>query len=142
MEHPLVVTMLNDAKSLPSSTRALICQAANGLSQGMLVILKVNVQSKGGKNTCKIIRIGVSQNGERLTKLERFREFSPIKVDACSLDVATLIEPARNILQRQMEYEGVIPEGASYSVTPLAVLLFQTAFSGLFIKPLASVVLN
>ena len=38
-------------------------------------------------------------------------------------NVINYLIPARNILLREMEYEGVIPEGASYSVTPLAILL-------------------
>ena len=123
MEHPLIVKMLQDAKALPASERALLCKATNGQEAGMLVAWKINVQAPGGKNTYRMTRVGISANGERATKLERIKEFSPLKSIERLPDCNCFLEPARAILQRQMEYDGVIPEGASYSITPLAVIL-------------------
>lgn len=125
MEHPLVVKLLKDAKSLPSSKRALLCQATYDQPKGMLATWKINVLAAGGKNTSRIIHIGIAENGERLTKLERLREFSPTRRYTEDIDVTTLIEPAKNLLQRQLDYEGIISDGASYSLTPLAVVVLQ-----------------
>lgn len=121
MEHPIIVQMLKDAQSLPTSKRALFCQSENVQQNGMLVIWKINVQMTGGKSIHKITRIGVSQTGERMTKLERQKEFIPVKGTDNPPNLTMYMEPARNILQRQIEYESLIPEGASYSITPLAV---------------------
>ncbi len=121
LEHPVIVQMMLDAQNIPETTRALICKAADSHSSGMLVTWKVNVQTVGGKNSYHIIRIGISSTGERATQLERMTAFVPSH--SGPPHVHAFIEPARNILQRQMEYEGVIPEGASYSIQPLAVVL-------------------
>lgn len=81
--------------------------------------------SRAGGFPSQITRVGISANSERATRLERIKEFLPLKSVERLPDCNCFLEPARAILQRQMEYEGVIPEGASYSVTPLAVILLQ-----------------
>ena len=127
MEHPIVSQMIQNATSIPDSMRALICEAADKEHEGLLSIWKVNVQTSNGKNSYHIIKIGVSPIGERATILEHLTEFTVCSPHHQLLpnNVKNYLIPARNILLREMEYEGVIPDGASYSVTPLAMILLK-----------------
>ena len=120
MEHPVITQMMQDAISISARDRALICKADSPSHSGMLVIWKVNVQSSLGKNTYHVIRIGTSPSGDRVPFIEHQTDFLPgVAVQVPKQD----LESVRNVLLREIEYEGIIPEGASYSVTPLAMLV-------------------
>ena len=126
LEHPVIVQMLNDAANIPASSRALICAAPDSAKHGFLVVWKVDVQSSTGKNEIYLIRIGMSAAGERLTALEGKISLNPAPgAAACFSCPASMVVTARNILMREMEYEGVIPEGSSYSIQPLAIYMLQ-----------------
>ena len=127
LEHPVIVQMLNDAANIPASSRALICAAPDSAKHGFLVVWKVDVQSATGKNEIYLIRIGMSVAGERLTALEGKISLNPASASAAgfSCPPASMVVTARNILMREMEYEGVIPEGSSYSIQPLAIYMLQ-----------------
>lgn len=120
MEHPLIMQMLRDATSLPNASRALVCKSSQ---PGLLVVWKINVQAANGKNSFHILRIGTAPSGERSTSLEGKIIPEPLTA-AENVSAIDLITAARNILMREMEYEGVIPEGASYSIQPLAAYCF------------------
>ena len=126
LEHPVIVQMLNDAANIPASSRALICAAPDSAKHGFLVVWKVDVQSATGKNEIYLIRIGMSAAGERLTALEGNITFTPAAAAVSGISSpASMVITARNILMREMEYEGVIPEGSSYSIQPLAIYMLQ-----------------
>ena len=68
----------------------------------------------------------MSAAGERLTALEGKISLNPAPGAAASFSCpASMVVTARNILMREMEYEGVIPEGSSYSIQPLAIYMLQ-----------------
>ena len=126
LEHPVIVQMLNDAANIPASSRALICAAPDSAKHGFLVVWKVDVQSSTGKNEIYLIRIGMSAAGERMTALEGNIAFNPAAAAVSGISSpASMVITARNILMREMEYEGVIPEGSSYSIQPLAIYMLQ-----------------
>ncbi len=127
MEHPAIVKMMQDAVCLPDSMRALICEAPDEQHKGLLTIWKVNVQTPSGRNSYHILRIGVNTSGERSVSLEHLKNIQPVSQNH-SLEhhhYLIYLEPAKNILMREIEYENVIPEGASYSIQPLAVYSIQ-----------------
>jgi len=118
LEHPLIMQMLHDAACIPKTGRALICKAP---CPGLLVIWKVNVQASNGKNSFHILRIGNALSGERDTRLEEKFTIEPLLNADKKMSVSSdLAAAARNTLMREMEFDGVIPEGASYSIQPLA----------------------
>lgn len=118
LEHPLVIQLLRDATSIPIPARALNCKTEH---EGFLVVWKVHVQAPNGKNSFHIIRIGLSSSGERRTALEGKLHWGTTESYPSILSIQTLATAARNTLMREMEYEGVIPDGASYSTEPIAV---------------------
>ena len=84
------------------------------------------MQSATGKNEIYLIRIGMSAAGERMTALEGKISFTPAAAAGPGISSpASKVITARNILMREMEYEGVIPEGSSYSIQPLAIYMLQ-----------------
>lgn len=121
MEHPVIQQMLHQAAALPDSARALICKTSDRPLSGLLVIWKVNVRI-AGKNSFRMVRIGMSESGERAPRLEGELRFLPAAdFPDSDFPADSLLQPARDLLMRELEYEGLIPEGASYSIEPLAV---------------------
>ena len=121
LEHPLIMQMLRDATSIPITARALICKAPHA---GLLVVWKVNVQAANGKNSFHVLRIGTGLAGERSTVLEGPFTPEPLSPTDETASIPNLVSAARDILMREMEFDGVIPEGASYSIQPLAAYYF------------------
>ena len=120
IEHPLIAQMMHDATALPVEKRALICKGADSARRGFLVYWKIHVLTAQGKSSFHIIKIGIAPSGEREPALERGQAFYPAQINV-PVDWNACQKSARDILMREMEYEGVIPEGASYSLQPLAI---------------------
>ena len=120
IEHPVITQMMRDATDLPPEKRALVCKGADSGPHGVLIYWKIHVLTSQGKSSFHIIKIGISPAGEREPALERCSVFYPDQRHT-TMDWSACQKNARDILMREMEYEGVIPEGASYSLHPLAI---------------------
>lgn len=123
LEHPVVKTWLDRYNALSPELRAIIAHFdGDKKEQGLITIWHVVLHGKGGKVDQKILRLGITPEGERSPYLERLAaeilkatpaiNHSPMRRDR----VVTLInDKGSELLHRELGHSGLLTEGASYS---------------------------
>jgi len=131
LEHPIVKSWLYQYANLPPEERGLVGSfPRNEQAHGVLSIWQVRVSARGGQMQQKIISLGMSPNGERSPALERLvgeliHVTPPIKLDTFfnKESLSQLVNgTASDLLHRQLEYTGLLEDGASYSSKLLACI--------------------
>ena len=128
LESPIVREWLDRYTSLVPEERAVIGHlAGNGEISGLVTVWQVVVHAKRGQVYQRIVRLGMTLDGERAPYLERHsRELLRIQVaegrNSLGWDrLAPLVNgTASTLLHRELRYAGALPEGASYSSRLLA----------------------
>jgi hypothetical protein len=129
LEHPIVSKMLHQYSALESGPRALAGKISGLAGGGLLTIWKINTQGKDGQASHHIVRIGMTEEGDRASWLERLGD------NLLGMDAPTSKMPdewrrlavnrkqrLQELLHRELNYSGVISEEMSYSAVPLVVL--------------------
>lgn len=133
LEHPVIKAWLNKYSSLLPEQRALIGNLeGNSEATGLVTVWHVTVQGKDGRITQRIVRLGISADGERAPYLERLAEdisrFHPSRSETRLPPdmVANLINGrAAELLHRELVYSGLLSEGSSYSSRLLVCLVVE-----------------
>ena len=122
LEHPIVEQMLHDATNIPTSERALICKSNQ---KGFIVVWKV-VLSSNDKNSTYIVKIGMSESGEKDTSLTKKVSLSPAKTNIKTpVFSPSLMISARNALVHELEEKRLLSDGVSYTADPIALFVLQ-----------------
>lgn len=130
LEHSVVKGWLDKYSALAPDQRALIGDIeGNGTGAGLITVWQVVAHGKGGEVTQRVVRLGITQNGERSPYLERLSK-DLLKARAAQsknhLDPATIADlvngTATDLLHRELAYSGLLSEGVSYSSRLLACL--------------------
>ena len=130
LEHPVVRQWLDAYTSVKPQDRALIGNiGGNGDDTGLITIWLVVIHGKGGQVQQKVVRLGISEGGERSPYLERLSQellrTRPSQTHRFQDkgQVGSLINgTASELLHRELVYSGFLPEEASYSSRLLACI--------------------
>lgn len=128
VEHPLVEGWLRSLQGSPASARALVVELEGGDHTGTaLTIWKVIVQSPGGRITQRIIRLGVKEDGSRDPLLERACRdlLKAVRSSTTFVGIDKIRDQAsaaEKLLHRELEHQGLLVDGATYSATLVALL--------------------
>jgi superfamily II DNA/RNA helicase len=128
VEHPLVEGWLRSLQGSPASARALVVELEGGDHTGAaLTVWKVIVQSPGGRITQRILRLGVKEDGSRDPLLERAcRDLLKTVRSSTTFPqiekVRDQTSAAEKLLHRELEHQGLLVDGATYSGTLVALL--------------------
>lgn len=129
LEHPVIAKMLQSYSKSDPSYRAIAGKMNGGLENGLLTIWKVTVQGKDGQKNHSIVKIGLKEEGSRLTWLEHIeddilRMSTPTARTA--IDWKRLAEKSKQqilqMLHRELVHSGKVHENVSYSAVPLALI--------------------
>ena len=122
IEHPIVEQMLHDATKLPTKDRAVICSSERN---GIIIVWKV-VLSSCDKSTTYMIRMGLSESGERDLSLTKKMSLAPIKTEVKNpVFSSSLVISARNALMHELEDKRLLTNGMSYTADPIALYVLQ-----------------
>jgi SNF2 family DNA or RNA helicase len=129
LEHPVISQLMLHCVGLPETERA-ICGKIEGLpAGGLLTFWKIHTHSNEGRSTNYIIRIGMSENGERAPWLERLDDkllgATPADTDrvaAYRTIAAKSKARAQELLHRELIYSGKTDDKMSYSATLLGIV--------------------
>jgi len=130
LEHPAVQHWLEKWTALDAGNRAVAC-ASDGSATGVLSIWHVAVNTPGGQVVQQIVPIGLDWEGQRSPQLEaRSQDLielgaaSPADTDGARIG-DLLTSAAEEVLHRELNHSGLLPEGASYSNRLLACAAFM-----------------
>jgi SNF2 family DNA or RNA helicase len=130
LEHPVIKQWLDAYTSVKPQDRALIGNIeGNGDQTGLITIWLVVVHGKGGQVQQHVMRLGITENGERSPYLERLSQhfLSAVPAQTRSFrdrkQVSALVNgTASELIHRELVYSGFLPEDASYSSRLLACM--------------------
>ena len=130
LEHPVVRQWLDAYTSVKPQDRALIGSIeGNGDETGLITIWLVVIHGKGGQVQQKVVRLGISEGGERSPYLERLSQdllrTRPSQTHRFQDkgQIGSLINgTASELLHRELVYSGFLQEEASYSSRLLACI--------------------
>jgi len=133
LEHPVIQKWLSEYRGLPPGERAVV-GAFPGFDGdgGLLAYWHVTIHSPKGQVENRVVPIGLTMAGDRYPCLERqdvsqigIPETPPPDLDTVFL-VRLIDEKAEPILHRELQYAGLLPEGASYSSRLLAACVVDS----------------
>lgn len=129
LEHPIVSQLLRKYSAAETGPRALAGKLNDLASSGLLTIWKVTTQGKDGQASHHVIRIGITEEGDRAPWLERLQDrlLSMNAPRSITLNGWQMLANSRKqrlyeLLHRELSYSGIITEEMSYSAIPLAVV--------------------
>ena len=130
LEHPVVRQWLDACISIEPQDRALFGDIeGNGNATGLITIWLVVVHGKGGQVQQKVIRLGISEGGERSPYLERLSQEllrtrpSQTRRFQDKRQIGSLINStAPELLHRELVYSGFLQDESSYSSRLLACI--------------------
>lgn len=117
LENPIVEKMLHDAMSIPLPERSLICKSTQN---GIIVFWKVFLSSKG-KNSSFIIRIAMSESGDRNESLKKTNPIVPLDSKIVIPISPSIGVSAWNALIQEMDEKKILSQETVFSAEPLAV---------------------
>ena len=119
---------------LGPSIRAVAGKSRNIPAGGLLTIWKVNARGSNGQSSHHLIRIGMSETGDRAPWLERLDEkilalesSTPETADNRRRLALEKKQRLQELLHRELAYSGIINEDISYSAHPLAIIALDPA---------------
>ncbi len=130
LEHPVVKGLLDANTGMPPEERAIAVYAdGNAQQPGLVTVWQVMVHGPGGLVQQRIVRIGMTPEGDRSPVLERvtknLRSLRPadstgsVPRDRMS---ALAHKASSELLHRELVHSGLLQEGATYSSSLLACL--------------------
>ncbi len=129
LEHPIVSKMMHQYSASESGPRALAGKISGLAGGGLLTIWKINTQGKDGQASHHIVRIGMTEEGDRAPSLERLEYdllgmYAPISKMPNEWQRIAMNKKQRlqELLHRELNYSGIINEEMSYSAVPLVIL--------------------
>ena len=130
LEHPVVKQWLDAYTAVKPQDRALFGDSEdNDGETGLITVWLVVVHGKGGQVQQRIVRLGISERGERSPYLERMsQELLSARPSQTSRfqdrgQVTSLVNgTASELLHRELLHSGFLTEDASYSSRLLACL--------------------
>ncbi|MFA5183051.1 MAG: helicase-related protein [Syntrophales bacterium] len=130
LEHPVVKQWLDVYTEVKPQDRALIgAIEGNDGETGLITVWLVVIHGKGGQVQQRIVRLGISERGERSPYLERLsQELLRARPSQTSrfqdrVQVASLVNgTASELLHRELLHSGFLTEDASYSSRLLGCL--------------------
>jgi len=129
LEHPAIVKMLQMHSASDAGSRAIAGRIGGDLGHGLLTIWKVTVQGKDGQKNVDIVKIGLSEDGSRLPRLEQIED-GVLRIDAPTSE-ATIVwkrlaehskQQILQMLHRELIHSGRVNENMSYLAVPLALV--------------------
>ena len=123
LEHPVVTAIIDACRSALADSASLMCVSPVPGVSGCLGVWDVTVSQPGGKSLRMIQFIGVSDKGERETRFEKI-SWESLNPASVSLELSNLQAVSRSILNRALEFSGVVGEGATYSAQPFVLVGF------------------
>lgn len=129
LEHPIVSQLMRKYSAAEAGPRALAGKVNDLASSGLLTIWKVNTQGKDGQASHRVIRIGITEDGDRAPWLERLEDRllsmnAPMSktMNDWKMLANSRKQHLQELLHRELNYSGIITEEMSYSAIPLAVV--------------------
>lgn len=128
LEHPIIHTHLQKFLDLDTPNRSVFGVIEGIPGSGTLMVWKINTQAKDGQANHHIVRIGMTQDGDRAPWLEKLGDKILGMADSGSMHadywkeiVTRHKQKVQELLHRELLYSGIISEEMSYSATLLAV---------------------
>ena len=122
LEHPVIQRWLLEYRNLPPEERAVAVKFPDfDGDDGLLTWWHVTVHSPKGQVENRVVTIGLTMAGDRHPYLERqdLSQIAAAETPSPHLDMTSLVqlldEKATQILHREIQYSGLLPDGASYS---------------------------
>ena len=130
LEHPIVNQMLSQITSLEANSRALIGKLSDISSCGLHSIRRINTQKRDGQAHYHIIRIGMTEEGDRAPWLERMdlnsmsiEEPRSTLVDEWQKNILSKKQRFLELLHRELIYTGFINDETSFSAELLVLFV-------------------
>jgi hypothetical protein len=123
LEHPVVTAIIDACRRALADSASLMCVSPVPGVSGCLGVWDVTVSHPGGKSLRMIQFIGVSDKGERETRFEKVA-WESLNPTSYSLELSNLQAASRSILNRALEFSGIVGEGTTYSAQPFVLLGF------------------
>lgn len=114
LDHPRIEKWLREYRTLPAEQIA-CAVTGKDLPQGILTIWEIETHNEKGHAIRSIIKIGMTDAGERLVSLERLADDlfqRPSKKANCNIDLLSLAE---TLLEREIKHRGTAKQDQSYS---------------------------
>lgn len=114
LDHPRIEKWLREYRALPAEQIA-CAVAGNDLPQGILTIWEIETHNEKGHAIRSIIKIGMTDAGERLVSLERLADDlfqRPSKKAKGNIDLLPLAE---TLLEREIKHRGKAKDDQAYS---------------------------
>jgi hypothetical protein len=130
LEHPVVRQWLDAYNSIEPQDRALIGNIEENRNEsGLITIWLVVIHGKGGQVEQRVVRLGITEGGERSPQLEQLsqdllRTHPPQAITVQEkIQIALLINnTASELLHRELIYSGILSDEVSYLSRLLACL--------------------
>lgn len=132
LEHPIIQSWLDKFSNLPPEARGVRLASPEVQESGLLTVWQVVVQAAGGQVNQRVVRLGITPNGERSTQLERLgRDLLALHVSETpkiNLDrIASLVNGTTiEMLRRDLAHSGVLTQEASFSKQLIGLVEVET----------------
>ena len=128
LEHPIIKQILSSFtdKSIVVKENALYGTLFGVTDIGLLTVWKATISTKEGVTNHHILKIAIDSNQKRAPRLESItNKLSNLELSNTPSDIWENIANMnksvfQNLIHRELLYKGIINEGTSYSVEPLA----------------------
>ena len=127
LEHPVVRRLMADCSELDAHHRAFVASATEHQPSGAtLTVWRVEIQGGKGQFSRRLVSVGVNSSDERMRPVERLADH------ICELRAAgnsslsgeqrlrLVREVLPEMIRRELEYSGALPDGASFAARLLA----------------------
>jgi superfamily II DNA or RNA helicase len=113
LDHPLIEKWLQEYRTLPAEQIA-CAVTSNDLPQGILTIWEIETHNEKGHVLRSIIKIGMTDTGERLVSLEHFAEDLFQKQSKMTKGNIDLLPLAETLLAREIKHRDKAKEDQAY----------------------------
>lgn len=129
LEHPVVRRLMTKSVELPETFRAIFGTLDGVPGGGLTTIWKIHTHAKDGRSANYIVRIGMTNEGERAPWLEKMDDrllgLVPADMDNVAIYRSNAVNSkarAQELLHRELIYSGKTDETMSYSSTLLGMV--------------------
>jgi SNF2 family DNA or RNA helicase len=129
LEHPVIRKEMDRYANLDHANLAVVGRLAGIQEGGLLTFWKVNTQTKDRQSGHKVVRIGVTAEGDRASWLERLGDslltlepVEPSTIIRWRAIAANQKQRLQELLHRELNYSGTINDEMSYSASPIGMI--------------------
>lgn len=128
LEHPTIQSWLDKFSRLSPEARGVRVSSPEAQHDGFLTIWQVVVQAAGGQVNQRVVRLGIAENGERSTQLERLgKDLLSLHINetlSMNLERMTALVngTSTEMLRRDLAHAGVLSQEASFSKQLIGLL--------------------